>query len=240
MVNLQDEIKRNIDRVRENIELAATRSGRSAGEICLMGVTKFQPLDAIYAALSCGLSFFGENRVQERDEKKSKWDGPDATWHMIGHLQRNKARRALELFDCIQSVDNFELASALERIIATNEDGERHLSPYPIMAEVNVSGEESKQGVSPEKCFALIEDIAVKCPHIEIKGLMTIGPISSDERMIGESFATLRGIRDDARGRFGLALPHLSMGMSGDYAIAIEEGSTIVRIGGALFGARDR
>jgi uncharacterized pyridoxal phosphate-containing UPF0001 family protein len=109
---------------------------------------------------------------------------------------------------------------------------------FPIMIEVNVSGEKTKQGVSPEKCFALIDDIAVKCPHVEIKGLMTIGPMTDDEKKIGAAFASLRKLRDDARGKSGLILEHLSMGMSGDYTLAIMEGSTIVRIGSAIFGIR--
>jgi pyridoxal phosphate enzyme (YggS family) len=157
---------------------------------------------------------------------------------MIGHLQRNKARRAVELFDCIQSVDSFELASTLERALA-GKFGEG-VRDCPIMVEVNVSGEESKQGVPPGKSFALIEEIAVKCPHIKIEGLMTIGPLGGGAKAAGESFASLRKLRGEMREKFGLAMPHLSMGMSGDYAIAIEEGSTIVRIGTAIFGARHR
>ncbi|MDR1651246.1 MAG: YggS family pyridoxal phosphate-dependent enzyme [Synergistaceae bacterium] len=240
MVDAADDIRRGIGEATERIARAAAAAGRSPGEISLMGVTKFQPLEAIYAALKCGLSLFGENRVQEMDEKSSKWNGPEAAWHMIGHLQRNKARRAVELFGCIQSVDNIELAGALERIMAEKQGDSPGHAVYPIMVEVNVSGEESKQGTAPEKSFALIEHIAVKCPHIEIKGLMTIGPITSDRKAIRASFASLRHLRDELRGKFGLKLPHLSMGMSGDYETAIEEGSTIVRIGTAIFGARGR
>lgn len=237
MVNGED-IRRNILEVREKLSAAAERSGRRAEDVRLMGVTKFQPLESIYAARDEGLSLFGENRVQERGEKKSVWEGPDAEWHMIGHLQRNKARRALELFGCVQSVDDIELALALDRI-AGEAGGEDPRPPYPIMVEVNVSGEITKQGIIPEKCFALIEGIAVKCHRIEITGLMTIGPMTSDENGIASAFGMLRELRDGARKRFGLALPHLSMGMSGDYELAIREGSTIVRVGAAIFGSRN-
>jgi pyridoxal phosphate enzyme (YggS family) len=241
MVESRDEIGRNLDIVREKLASAARESGRRPEEISLMGVTKFQPLESIYAARDFGLVLFGENKVRERDEKNGSWEGPNVEWHMIGHLQRNKARKAIELFDCIESVDNIDLACTLERIIEEQKEADESLSPaYQIMIEVNVSGEDSKQGIMPEKCFALIEDIAVKCSRLEIKGLMTIGPLTKDDRQIGASFAALRKLRDEARKKFGFPLPHLSMGMSGDYAVAIEEGSTIIRIGTAIFGERNR
>jgi len=230
-----DPIRRGLDEVKERVALAAERSGRHADDVLIMGVTKFQPLEAIYAARDAGLSLFGENRVQEREGKRESWEGLDVEWHMIGHLQRNKARRALELFDCIQSIDTIELASALDRII---KEGGCSKSQYPIMVEVNISGEISKQGIMPEKSFALIDEIAVKCPSIEITGLMTIGPFTDDEGRIRTAFASLRQLRDEVRGKFGLRLPHLSMGMSGDYEFAILEGSTIVRVGTAIFGLR--
>jgi pyridoxal phosphate enzyme (YggS family) len=238
MVSPADEIRRNIEEVRENLASAARRSGRKPDDILLMGVTKFQPIESIYFAIEAGLVLFGENRVQERDEKNSKWEGTKAEWHMIGHLQRNKARRATELFDCIESVDSIELAAIMERALNEGPEAEQRTGVYPVMIEVNTSGEKSKHGVSPENCFALMEDIAVKCPHIQIAGLMTIGPLTSDEKIIAESFSLLRKLRDEARKKLGFPLPHLSMGMSGDYAVAIEEGSTIVRIGTAIFGGR--
>jgi pyridoxal phosphate enzyme (YggS family) len=240
VVNLRDEIRRNIDAIRGKIADAAAKSGRNPKDILLMGVSKFQPLESVYAARDCGLVLFGENRVQEREEKTARWEGPRVECHMIGHLQKNKARKALELFDCIESVDSLELALIIERVTR-----ERSETPgftggrYPVMIEVNVSGEETKHGAPPEKCFALIDEIAVKCPHVEIKGLMTIGPRAGDEKSTGAAFGMLRKLRDDARERSGLVLEHLSMGMSGDYTLAITEGSTIVRIGSALFGARD-
>jgi pyridoxal phosphate enzyme (YggS family) len=241
----RDEMRRNAEAARAAIASAAARSGRRPDNIALMGVTKFQPAEAVIAASELGITLFGENRVQEREEKSLSLTGltglPEngAEWHMIGHLQRNKARRALALFDCIESVDNIDLARAIERIINENIDGcEYAKGAYPILIEVNVSGEDSKEGVSPEACLALTEDILKDCPHLNIEGFMTIGPNVSDERAIRESFASLRDIRDAARRITGLPLPHLSMGMSGDYEIAIEEGSTIVRIGTGIFGSR--
>jgi pyridoxal phosphate enzyme (YggS family) len=233
-----DEIRRNMEAVRENLSAAAAASGRKPEEIALMGVSKFQPAESILAAFECGLRLFGENRVQERESKSASLSGIQAEWHMIGTLQKNKARRALAVFGCIQSVGGIELASALERIIGENQEDAAFALPYPIMVEVNVSGEDTKHGVAPEKCFALIDDIAVKCPHVEIQGLMTVGPLSDDEYKIRDSFRTLRELKEETKKRFGFAMRHLSMGMSGDYAAAISEGSTIVRIGTAIFGAR--
>jgi pyridoxal phosphate enzyme (YggS family) len=235
-----DEIRRSLDEVRENIASAAEASGRKREEIALMGVSKFQPAESILSAFECGLRLFGENRVQERESKSAALGGIQAEWHMIGTLQKNKARRALAMFDCIQSVDGIELAAAIERIIGENPEEAKFARPYPIMVEVNVSGEDTKQGVAPEKCFALIDNIAVKCPHVEINGLMTIGPLSEDEHKIRDSFKTLRELKEGAKKRFDFEMRHLSMGMSGDYAAAISEGSTIVRIGTAIFGARNK
>lgn len=235
-----EEIRRNLDIVRENLASAAAASGRKLDEIALMGVSKFQPAESILTAFGCGLRLFGENRVQERESKSASLGGIRAEWHMIGTLQRNKARKALALFDCIQSVNDAALAADLERIIAESPEETKFARPYPIMVEVNVSGEEMKQGVTPEKCFALIDNIAVKCPHVEIHGLMTIGPLSDDEKKIRDSFRTLRELKEGANERFGFAMRHLSMGMSGDYAAAIGEGSTIVRIGTAIFGTRNK
>jgi pyridoxal phosphate enzyme (YggS family) len=239
MVASPEEIRRNIESVREQLAAAAKAAGRDPAGVALMGVSKFQPIESIYAALDCGLGLLGENRVQERDAKKSQWNGPEAEWHMIGHLQKNKARRAVELFDCVESVDSLELALVIERAVAEKSEVSKYFSrPYPIMIEVNTSGEDSKQGVKPEKSFAIIDDIRVKCPHVEIRGLMTIGPLAGGAAAAGRCFALLRELRDEARARSGLELASLSMGMSGDYAAAIREGSTIIRVGTAIFGSR--
>ncbi|MDR1471380.1 MAG: YggS family pyridoxal phosphate-dependent enzyme [Synergistaceae bacterium] len=235
----RDEVRRGIETARDVIASAARRSGRRPEDVALMGVTKFQPLDAVIAALEQGVTLFGENRVQEREEKSPGLPEGGAEWHMIGHLQRNKARKALALFDCVESVDNADLARAMERIINENIERLEYMGvAYPILIEVNVSGEGSKEGVPPKDCLSLAEEILGSCPHLKVEGFMTIGPNVSDERAIRESFASLRNLRDSAAVRLGIPLPNLSMGMSGDYGIAIEEGSTIVRIGTGIFGSR--
>lgn len=236
------EMRENIDGIREAIRAAAARAGRSEADIALIGVSKFQPVEALLLAVECGIGILGENRVQERAEKHETLakkpgmtarTGEPVRWHMIGHLQRNKARRAVELFDCVESVDGAELAAALDRIVE-----ERSGPPYPILLEVNTSGEASKNGVPPDECFSLLERVLSGCKRLSVEGLMTIGPLTEDEREIRASFALLRGLAESARARFGVVLPHLSMGMSGDYEAAIEEGSTIVRIGTGIFGPR--
>ncbi|MDR3321053.1 MAG: YggS family pyridoxal phosphate-dependent enzyme [Synergistaceae bacterium] len=233
-------MRENIFAIRERIACAAARSGRRAEDIALVGVSKFQPLESLYMALDCGITVLGENRVQEREQKAASWSvltPRKVEWHMIGHLQRNKARKAAELFDCIESVDSAELAFALDRIImGTAED--LKVSLYPVMIEVNTSGEESKNGVWPDRAIWLIEEITRVCPRLTIEGLMTIGPIGGGARGARESFSLLRSLIIEARGKVGLSIPHLSMGMSGDFEIAIEEGSTLVRIGTGIFGAR--
>jgi pyridoxal phosphate enzyme (YggS family) len=156
---------------------------------------------------------------------------------MVGHLQRNKSRKAVELFDCVQSVDSFELASALDRIVAEKAGSGLKAGPFVIMIEANTSGEGSINGVSPGSCTALTEKIINECPNLRVDGFMTIGPLAgiSESR---RSFALLRSLAWDARAKLGLAARHLSMGMSGDFEAAIEEGATIVRIGTGIFGAR--
>lgn len=232
------EMRARLDEIAGRIEAAAAKSGRRAEDIALVAVSKFQPLAALYTALDCGVKIFGENRVQEREEKSASWTRERVAWHMIGHLQRNKARKALELFDCIQSVDGFELASTLSRILAQRAANGEEQHRFPIFVEVNTSGEASKNGVSPEGCIALVERIAAECPGLVVEGLMTIGPLTEDECAVRASFSLLRELVEGARGRTGLPMTGLSMGMTGDYEIAIEEGSTLVRIGTGIFGTR--
>ena len=235
------EMQASLDEIAGRIEVAAGKSGRRAEDVTLVAVSKFQPLAALYTALDCGVKIFGENRVQEREAKNAAW-APErrerARWHMVGHLQRNKARKALELFDCIQSVDGFELASALDRVLAERAVGGVEPGRFPIFVEVNTSGEPSKNGVSPDGCVALVERIAAECPRLAVEGLMTIGPLTEDENSVRVSFSLLRELADRARDLAGLRMSGLSMGMTGDYEIAIEEGSTLVRIGTGIFGAR--
>jgi pyridoxal phosphate enzyme (YggS family) len=229
------EIISRITDVRGKIEDAAQKAGRSAEEIKLMGVSKFHPVEMMIEAANF-VDILGENRVQEAAAKRVQWQTRKSKtpWHLIGHLQRNKARKALEIFDLIESVDTLDLARVLDRILV-----ETGVEKYPVFIEVNMSKEISKEGVEPEEAGRLLERIIQYCPHLSVEGLMTIGPNVEDEKAIRKAFTGLREMRETMRKTTGLALPELSMGMSNDFPIAIEEGSTIVRVGTAIFGPRD-
>ena len=227
------DIKRNVEEVRQRMEAAAARSGRNASDIRLMGVSKFHPL-AMMVEASPFVDLLGENRVQEADGKRVGWPSDNKTpWHLIGHLQRNKARKALSVFSVIESVDSFDLACVLDRILAETNAG-----AYEVYLEVNMSGEASKDGMQPDDAERILDQIRQNCPRLLVKGLMTIGPNVDDPAAIRKSFAELRELREKLCLSSGFALPELSMGMSGDFETAIEEGSTIVRVGTAIFGPR--
>jgi hypothetical protein len=217
--------------VRAAIATAAARSGRNPGTVRLIGVVKTVPPEAVREAVALGLEELGENRVQEAEGKIAAVGRQAARWHMIGHLQRNKAGRAMELFDRVHGVDDLALAGALsKRALAL---GRR----MPVLAEVNVSGEASKFGVAPAELEPLLAAMA-GMPGLALDGLMTVGrPVARPEEARAD-FARLRGLRDRAERALGVGLPELSMGMSGDFEVAIEEGATMVRIGTALFGPR--
>lgn len=226
-------IRENIATIKEKINEAAKASSRKPKEIKLMAVSKHHTLEEMLCA-SEHVSLLGENRVQEAQIKRAGWPSDNKTpWHLIGHLQKNKARKALELFDVIQSLDSFEMARVLNRIL--EESGRVH---YPIFIEVNMSGESSKKGVEIDVAHFLLENILSSCPNLRVEGLMTLGPLAGNESAIRKAFSGLRELRDNMRVTFGLPLTELSMGMSGDYIIAVEEGSTIVRVGNAIFGTR--
>jgi hypothetical protein len=228
-----DSVAANLQQVRERIYAAARRAHRDPGEITLVAVTKTLPSERIRQAYELGLRDFGENRVQEAAEKIGAWLGERPTWHLIGHLQRNKARLAVQLFDAIQSVDSVELARALEGHAAR---AGRHL---PILLEVNVGGEASKAGFSPDQAFWQAVPQILALPHLEVQGLMTVAPVANDPQDVRPVFRRLRGMRDELRLRYpSVPWLHLSMGMTDDYEVAIEEGATIVRLGRAIFGAR--
>ena len=227
------DIKRNVEEIRSRMEAAAQRSGRNAGDVRLMGVSKFHPLEMMKEA-SAFVDLLGENRVQEAEGKRAGWPAENKTpWHLIGHLQRNKARKALAIFSVIESVDSLDLARMLDRILA-----ETNSVPYVIYLEVNMSGEASKSGMVPTDAERILDQIRDYCPHLSVEGLMTIGPNVDDADSVRRSFVNLRELRERLRSSAGLALPELSMGMSGDFEAAIEEGSTIVRVGTAIFGPR--
>lgn len=228
-----DHIDRNIIDIREKIRSAAKRSGRDPAEIKLMGVTKTHPVEYILSAAP-KLDIIGENRVQEASDKRSKWPSEIRTpWHLIGHLQRNKARKALEIFDLIETVDSLDIARMLDRILA-----ETDVSGFPVYLEINMSGELTKSGVASQEAASLLERVMQYCPRLSVEGLMTIGPNTEAEREIRAAFQGLRLLRDSLVSESGLLLDELSMGMSGDYEIAVEEGSTIVRVGTGIFGKR--
>lgn len=228
-----DFIDQNIIEIREKIRSAAKRSGRDPAEIKLMGVSKTHPIEYMLSVFS-KVDILGENRVQEAADKRSKWSPEERTpWHLIGHLQRNKARKALEVFDLIETVDSLNLARMLDRILAETDEYD-----YPVYIEINMSGELTKSGAAPLEAASLLERIMQYCPRLSVKGLMTIGPNTDDRGEIRRSFEGLRILRDELRLVSGLNIEELSMGMSSDYEMAIEEGSTIVRIGSGIFGLR--
>lgn len=216
--------------MRGRIAEAAARSGRSGTAVRLCAVTKNVPAARVWDAWRAGLALFGENRVQEAKEKIPQ-SPPGAEWHLVGHLQTNKARDAASLFACIQSVDSLRVAEALHRRRAPD------LPALPILVEVNASGESSKFGVDPGALFPLLDRLAA-LNRLDLRGLMTVGPLSTDIEDARRSFALLRSLRDRAETLQGRALPELSMGMSGDYPAAVEEGATLVRVGTAIFGER--
>jgi len=224
-------LRQRLDEIRGRISAAADRSGRPAEAVVLVGVTKTVAADVVRAAIALGLTDVGENRVQEAQAKIADVGRDQARWHLVGHLQRNKAGRAVELFDRIHSVDGVELAEALSRHAVS---AGRSLA---VLVEVNVSGEASKFGVAPAGLESLLERVAA-LPGLRLDGLMTVGPPVEHAEEARPGFARLRELRDRAEQTLGLALPELSMGMSGDFEVAVEEGSTLVRVGTAFFGPR--
>jgi PLP dependent protein len=225
-----DEIAQRLTRVRERIALAAERAGRAPASVRLVLASKTQRPESIRAAWQAGAREFGENYVQEAAGKRGALSDLTATrWHLIGHLQTNKASVAAQIFDLVQSLDSERLAHALARA--------RGSPPMPVLIEVNLAGEASKSGVAPARVEALIDAIRA---HTSVAGLMAIPPASSpgDESRARGYFASLRELRDRLAAATGLALSELSMGMSDDFELAITEGATIVRIGRAVFGER--
>lgn len=228
-------IEQNILEIRERMRGAAMRSSRDLSEIRLMGVSKTYPVEYMLSAAS-KVDILGENRVQEAADKRLDWPSAERTpWHLIGHLQRNKARKALEVFDLIETVDSLDLARMLDRILGeTNEQG------FPVYMEINVSGELTKSGAAPEEAASMLERIMTYCPRLSVEGLMTIGPNTENDQDIRKAFEGLRLLRDRLSKVSGLPLYELSMGMSNDFETAIEEGSTLVRVGTGIFGVRQR
>ncbi|MGA7915697.1 MAG: YggS family pyridoxal phosphate-dependent enzyme [Candidatus Acidiferrales bacterium] len=231
MENHSHTIVANLARLRERVANAAQRAGRRAEEIALVAVSKTHPAESILAAYEAGVRHFGENRVQEWEAKQTKVADLDAIWHLVGHLQSNKARRAAQLFRRVDSLDDLALAKRLHA--AADAEGKC----LPVLIEVHLSGEATKSGVAEADLTTLAVSIA-PFAHLDFAGLMTIPPFFDDPERVRPYFRKLRELRDGLSRQLSRPLPILSMGMSHDFEIAIEEGATEIRIGTALFGAR--
>jgi len=226
-------IASNLAEIRERIARSAARAGRAPEDITLVAVSKTFPPEAIRSAFELGLRQFGENRVQEWESKRAAVADLDATWHLIGHLQSNKARRAANLFDRVDSVDSVALAQKLDAAAASEA------KRLKILIEVHLGGEETKSGV-PEVDLPALAEIIAQLQNLELRGLMTIPPYFEKPEQVRPYFQKLRTLRDQVSAQIGRPLNVLSMGMSHDFEIAIEEGATEIRVGAALFGERSK
>src|SRR5256885_15720827 len=225
-------IAENLDRVRERIAHAAAKSGRSTNDVELVVITKTHPVEKVREAIDAGQTLFGESRVQEARAKIPELPS-NVRWHFVGHLQKNKVRHALPLFELIHSVDSLGLAQDMNRIAE-----EEAMHPR-VLLEVNVAGEWSKFGFQPDKLCEQMEEL-LSLPRLSILGLMAIPPLAEEAEPSRKYFVQLRELRDRLQTEFRVDLSQLSMGMTQDFAIAIEEGATLVRVGTAIFGERRR
>jgi hypothetical protein len=226
------EIAENLNRVREQIAQSAAKAGRADDDIELVAITKTHPAERVHEAFDAGQQLFGESRVQEARAKIPELPSV-LRWHFVGHLQKNKIRHALPLFELFHSVDSLALAQEMNRI--ANEQG---MHPR-VLLEVNVTGEGSKFGFKPETVCAEIESL-LALPRLSIEGLMCIPPLAEEAEGSRKYFVQLRELRDALEKEFNLRLPRLSMGMTNDFAVAVEEGATLVRVGTAIFGERSK
>jgi len=220
----------NLDRVREQIASAAAKSGRSADDVQLVAITKTHPAEKVREAIEAGQTLFGESRVQEARAKIPELSS-NIRWHFVGHLQKNKVRQALPLFEMIHGVDSLALAQDINRI--AEEEG-----MYPrVLLEVNVAGEGSKFGFVADQLREQMNAL-LALPRLSIEGLMCIPPLADESEASRKFFVRLRDLRESLENEFDLELPQLSMGMTNDYTIAVEEDATLVRVGTAIFGER--
>lgn len=226
-------IAKNLASIQERIKKAATACGRNPEEVRLVAVSKTIPAETVKKAMDAGVSILGENYVQEA-RKKIEILGKDVPWHFIGHLQSNKAKYAVDLFDMIHSIDSSHLAERL------NREAQKKDRIMPVLIQVNISGEDTKHGIDSRKILKLIKDIST-FQNLNIQGLMTMPPWSSDPEDSRPYFSSLRKLRDEleSRGLENVNLKELSMGMSADFEVAIEEGATLIRIGTSIFGPRN-
>jgi pyridoxal phosphate enzyme (YggS family) len=226
------DIAANLTSIQQCLAAACQRAGRDPSTVTLMAVTKTHPPETVQAAADLGIVYVGENKIQEARAKIPQCPGR-LRWHFIGHLQSNKAREAVELFEMIQSVDSLSLARELNKRC---EQAGRHM---PVLLEVNLAREASKFGYAPEQLLADLNDLNA-LPRLEIHGLMTVPPFKPVAEQVRPFFRAARELKQRCEDTLGAPLPQLSMGMSGDFEVAIEEGSTLVRIGTALFGERPK
>jgi len=229
-----EDLRSRVEGIRRRIEFAAGRCGRSPDEITLVAISKTYPVETLRGAIDSGITDLGENRVQEAEPKIMELGRRAARWHLVGHLQENKARRAINLFDLVHSLDSVSLAQRLDRLCAS--EGRDELQ---VLVQINLGGEESKTGIALEDLPQLL-DVLVASPRLRLDGLMTLPPYFEDAEDARPYFKRLRELRDQLQceGRFGDRSGELSMGMSHDFEIAIEEGATIIRVGTAIFGQR--
>jgi pyridoxal phosphate enzyme (YggS family) len=220
----------NLKSIQQRIESACERAGRDPASVTLLAVAKGQPPELVNEAAALGVTLIGENKVQEAKAKIPLCSGK-VRWQFIGHLQTNKCRDAVELFEMIQSVDSLHLAAEI------NKRAEQAAKRMPVLIEVNLAGEASKFGYRPETLLAELKQVNA-LPRLEIHGLMTVPPWADDPEKVRPIFRQLRELKAQCEEILGAPLPHLSMGMSGDFEVAIEEGASLVRIGTALFGPR--
>lgn len=227
-------IHENLDKLEEKIQKACDKAGRKREEVLLIGVTKTRTADEVNEAVSWGITDVGENKVQEIQDKYDKVPGP-VKWHMIGHLQTNKVKYIIDKVSLIHSVDKLKLAQEIDK-----RAGEHGLKA-DVLIEVNAAGEESKFGTDLDGARKLIADVRENCPNIRIKGLMTIAPATDNPEEVRVYFKELKQLFDEYKDikDENMDFQHLSMGMSGDYEVAIEEGATMVRVGTAIFGPRN-
>jgi PLP dependent protein len=229
----ESNLQERIAAVRERIAGAAKRAGRRSDEIMLIAVSKTYPANAICAAFELGISHFGENRVQEWEGKRAPLENLSAEWHLIGHLQSNKAAKAGRLFHSVDSVDDFSLAQRLDRARADLAEKRK----LRVLIEVRIAPEETKSGIERNGLAALAEQVS-SLDHLDLQGLMCIPPFLENPEKVRPYFSELRTLKDDLEHKLGKILPVLSMGMSHDFEVAIEEGATEVRVGTAVFGTR--
>jgi pyridoxal phosphate enzyme (YggS family) len=222
----------NVERVRERIATACARVGRPAEGVTIVAVTKTHGPEVVDAVIDAGIADIGENRIQEFLAKRHEVKGA-CRWHLVGTLQRNKATKAIDRFELIQSVDRWRIAEALSRL------GEEHDVTTKVLLEVNTTGEATKHGFAPEHTPEMAARVA-SLPWVQLEGLMTMGPLTDDETVIRRSFQSLFRLKSKIEGDLKTPLAHVSMGMSDDFEIAVEEGATVVRLGRVLLGQRGR